>query len=67
MDIVEKFLSHAGECRQMARSTHDLQSKAVWNRMADRWLALAINEKARIRQRVEPGARRVRMMQPRAA
>ncbi len=67
MDIVEKFLTHAGECQQMARFTRDLQSKAVWNRMADRWLALAVNEKARIRHRAEPGTRRVRALQSRAA
>lgn len=51
MDIVEKFLNHAGECRRMARFTRDLESKAVWNRMADRWLSLAANEKTRIQQR----------------
>jgi hypothetical protein len=53
MDIVEKFLSHAGGCRVMARFTRDLESKAVWNRMADRWLALAVNEKTRRQQRSE--------------
>jgi hypothetical protein len=67
MDIVEKFLSHAGECRHMARFTRDLESKAVRNRMADRWMALAINEKARSRQRYELRARRAHLAQPRAA
>lgn len=49
MDIVEKFQDHAAECRLLARSTRDPESKRVWNRMADRWLALAANEKARSR------------------
>jgi len=48
MDITEKFLAHAGECRHMARFTRDLQSKAVWNRMADRWLRLAATEKLEV-------------------
>jgi hypothetical protein len=44
MDIVETFHNHAGECRRMARFTHDREAKAVWNRMADRWLMLATQE-----------------------
>ena len=51
MDIVEKFQNHAEECRRMARFARDLQSKAVWNRMAERWTNLAASEKARSRQR----------------
>ena len=49
MDIVEKFQDHAAECRLLARFTRDPESKRVWNRMADRWLTLAMNEKARSR------------------
>jgi hypothetical protein len=58
MDVIEKFLNHARECRRMARFTRDLETRAVWNRMADRWLALAANEKARDRQISESRARR---------
>ena len=58
MDIVEKFQNHADEGRRMARFTHDLESKAVWNRMADRWLTLAANEKVRTLQLAETRHRR---------
>ncbi|HEV3185747.1 MAG TPA: hypothetical protein VGZ49_12745 [Xanthobacteraceae bacterium] len=58
MDVIEKFLHHAGECRRMARFTRDLETRAVWNRMADRWLTLAANEKARSRELLEARARR---------
>jgi hypothetical protein len=47
MDIIEKFESLADECRRMARFTHDHDSRAVWTRMADRWVTLAENEKGR--------------------
>jgi len=47
MDIVGKFLDHADDCRRMARLTRDLETKVVWNRLADRWLRLAAKEKAR--------------------
>ena len=67
MDMVEKFLTHAGECRQMARFTRDLESKAVWNRIADRWVALAVQEKARVQQRGDRRSRRVHPVQSRAA
>ena len=33
----EQFLRHAAECEEMARFTHDLESKATWRRMAERW------------------------------
>jgi hypothetical protein len=61
MDVVEKFLNHAGECRRMARFAHDLESKGVWNRMADRWLGLAVSEKARAQRRAELRTRRTGM------
>jgi hypothetical protein len=68
MDIVEKFQNHADECRRMARFTRDLESKAAWNRMADRWLRLAANERARTPQLSEARARRAQTRrQPRAA
>jgi hypothetical protein len=63
MDIIEKFQNHADECRRMGRFTRDLESKAVWNRMADRWLRLAANEKAGTLQL----STRARRAQPRAA
>jgi hypothetical protein len=59
MDIVEKFQNHADECRRLARFAHDPATKGVWNRMADRWLALAANETARRQRRLAPRARRV--------
>jgi len=37
MELTEQFLKHAAECEEMARFTHDLESKATWRRMADRW------------------------------
>jgi hypothetical protein len=68
MDIIDKFHNHADECRRMARATHDLATKAVWNRMADRWLTLAANEAARTLQLSETRARRAQTRrQPRAA
>jgi hypothetical protein len=67
VDITEKFLNHAGECRRMARFTHDLETRAVWNRMADRWFALAENEKARSQQLSQIRAARVQALKSRAA
>jgi hypothetical protein len=58
MDIVEKFENHADECRRIARFSHDPESKLVWNRMAERWLTLAANEKARSRRLSGTSARR---------
>lgn len=59
MDIVQKFQDHAAECRLLARFTRDPESERVWNRMADRWLTLAANEKARNRRLLVARARRV--------
>jgi len=67
MDIVENFLNHAGECRRMARFTRDLETRAVWNRMADRWLILAESEKARSRHLAEARAARTQAFKSRAA
>lgn len=41
MDPVEEFRRHAKECRQMAQATRDLESKATWNGLAERWLRCA--------------------------
>jgi hypothetical protein len=67
MDIVETFLNHAGECRHMARFTRDREAKAVWNRMADRWLMLATKEKARSQQFSQTRTARVQEFKSRAA
>jgi hypothetical protein len=67
MDIIEKFLEHAGECRRMARFTRDLQTKIVWNRMADRWLMLAAKEKSRSKHLSEMRALRTQALKSRAA
>jgi hypothetical protein len=45
MDLIKEFETHAQECRRMARSTRDCESRATWNRMADRWLRLAESHK----------------------
>jgi hypothetical protein len=37
MQPTEEFLRHAAECEEMARFTRDLESRATWRRMADRW------------------------------
>jgi hypothetical protein len=67
MDIVAKFLDHADECRRMARFTRDLQTKIVWNRMAERWLMLAAREKTRNKHLSEMRALRTQALKSRAA
>jgi hypothetical protein len=67
MDIVENFLNHAGECRRMARFTRDRETKAVWSRMADRWVMLATKEKVRSQQLSQIRAARVQAFKSRAA
>jgi len=61
MDIVQKFQDHAAECRLLARFTRDPESQRVWNRMADRWLTLAVNETARSRRLLGTRARRMHL------
>jgi hypothetical protein len=56
MDVVQEFQKHANECRRMSRFSSDRESKAMWNRMAERWLALMIKEKERIAQHAEAQA-----------
>jgi len=41
MDPAAEFRRHAEECRRMARSTADLEDRASWNQLAERWLACA--------------------------
>jgi len=37
MQPTEQLLRHATECEEMARFTRDLESRATWRRMAERW------------------------------
>lgn len=37
MDPPDEFLKHAVQCEQMAKFTRDIESKATWKRMAERW------------------------------
>jgi hypothetical protein len=41
MEPSEKFLRFAAECELMAKFTHSRENKAVWTRMAERWLRCA--------------------------
>ena len=41
MNPSEEFLKHAADCQQMAKFTRDPQSRATWNRMAQRWIDCA--------------------------
>lgn len=41
MNPSEEFLRHAADCEQMAKFTRDPQSRATWQRMAERWLTCA--------------------------
>jgi len=41
MDPSEEFLKHAADCQKMAKFTRDPESKASWNRMAERWMECA--------------------------
>ena len=37
MNPPDEFLKHAADCEQMAKFARDPESKATWNRMAERW------------------------------
>jgi hypothetical protein len=37
----EEFLKHAADCQRMAKFTRDPESRATWNRMAERWIDCA--------------------------
>jgi hypothetical protein len=41
MNPCEEFLKHAADCQQMAKFTRDPESRATWNRMAQRWIDCA--------------------------
>ena len=41
MNPPEEFRKQADECRRMARLTRDHSDRAMWKRMADRWLVCA--------------------------
>ena len=41
MNPSEKFVRFAAECERMAKFTHTPENKAVWSRMAERWLRCA--------------------------
>jgi hypothetical protein len=49
--VVQEFRRHAGECRQMARDTRDIDSKVTWNSLADRWVRCAELAEAQIQPR----------------
>ena len=54
MNPPEEFRKQADECRRMARVTRDQSDRAMWKRMADRWLVcarLAEDEIAVVRSR----------------
>jgi hypothetical protein len=53
MDLIKEFEAHAQECRRMARATRDLESRATWSRMAERWIRLAESHKATATRRVQ--------------
>jgi hypothetical protein len=37
----EEFLRYAAQCERMVKSSRDPESKAVWSRMAERWVRCA--------------------------
>jgi hypothetical protein len=41
MDPSDEFLKHAADCQRMAKFTRDPESRATWNRMAERWMDCA--------------------------
>jgi len=41
MDPAAEFRRHAEECRRMARASANLEDRATWNQLAERWLACA--------------------------
>jgi hypothetical protein len=47
MNLAQEYRKHAHECREMARLTQDLESRAGWGRLAERWLRCADLEEAR--------------------
>ena len=41
MNTSEKFVKFAAECEFMAKFSHIPENKALWKRMAERWLRCA--------------------------
>jgi hypothetical protein len=41
MNPSEKFVTFAAECKLMAKFTQTQEDKAVWRRMAERWIRCA--------------------------
>jgi hypothetical protein len=37
MTLAQEFRSYAADCDRMVNYTRDLESKAIWKRMAARW------------------------------
>jgi hypothetical protein len=37
----DEFRRHAAECKRMARTTIDRDSRATWKSLADRWITAA--------------------------
>ena len=37
MDTPAEFRKHAADCERMAKASRDLETKATWKRMAERW------------------------------
>jgi hypothetical protein len=48
MNLTVEFRKHADECARMARATRNLDDKAVWSRMAERWLRCAKQAESRV-------------------
>ena len=46
-NTAEEFRLYAVQCRRMACDTPDQESKATWNRLADRWVRCAELEEGR--------------------
>ena len=41
MDTAVQFRKYAANCKKMSRVSTDLETKALWSRMAERWLLCA--------------------------
>ena len=41
MNLSDKFLTFATDCKRMAKFTHTPEDKAVWRQMSERWLRCA--------------------------
>ena len=41
MDTPAEFRKHAADCEKMAKVSDDRETKAIWKRMAERWLVCA--------------------------